>query len=165
MHGDEDSNPPAAPDELLSVLAANLRRLRAESRWSTRDFADHARLSLATLYGIEHGQQKTVRTSTVVRLAKALGVHVSVLLASRESRRPWSEEDPLDVVAAVLSRRRKAMGFTQEELANKAGVARHIVAKIETHSRNPTIEVLSRLATALGISLEDLLAGDVQAKE
>lgn len=128
-----------------------MRFLRAEANWSTREFAHHAGLSLATLYGIEHGKQNTVRLSTLDNLARAFGVHVSVLLSpGRLPKRPWTGEDPLRLAAVALVSRREALGWTQEELASAAKVSRDIVAKIERQSRNPTLEVLHRLSSALG---------------
>lgn len=157
MPGRHAPRPKAAATELLSILAANVRLLRAESGWSTRAFGDHAGLSLSTLYGIEHGTQTTVRLSTVASVAKGFGVHVSVLLTpNAKPRRPWTGDEPREIAASALILRRKAKGWTQEELATHAGVARDIVAKIERQSRNPTLEVLERLAAVLGISTADL---------
>ena len=138
-----------------------MRRLRAEQNLSTREFAHHAGLSLSTLYGLEHGQQRTVRLSTVDNLAKAFGVHVSVLLSpGRQSRRPWKAEDSSLLAAAVLVKRRKAFGLTQEELAELACVSRDILAKIECQNRNPTLEVLQRLCSALGAEMHELFEAD-----
>lgn len=45
--------------------------------------------------------------------------------------------------------------LTQEALASKALIARHLITKIETESNeNPTLESLDRLASALGVSTE-----------
>lgn len=85
-------------------------------------------------------------------------MHVSVLLTCETSKRPWPDEDPVEVVARVLASRRKARGYTQDELANEAGVARHIIAKIETGRRDPTLEVIGRLATALSMSPADFFS-------
>lgn len=159
MLGHDD--PTTSASKPLSVLAANVRFLRAEANWSTREFAHHAGLSLATLYGIEHGKQKTVRLSTIDNLAKAFGLHVSVLLTPGcEPRRPWVDEDSLRRAAAALVALRTALGWTQEELAKAAEVSRDILAKIERQSRNPTLEVLHRLSAALGAELHELFEGD-----
>lgn len=142
-----------------------MRSLRAEANWSTREFAHHAGLSLSTLYGIEHCQQLTVRLSTIDNLAKAFGVHVGVLLSpGRLTRRPWIGEDSLHLAASALVARRGALGWTQEDLAAAAEVSRDIVAKIERQSRNPTLEVLHRLSTALGAELHDLFETEAAAR-
>lgn len=91
----------------------------------------------------------------MAQIAKAFGVDVVVLLSSRPITAPWSEADPLSVVATAIPKWREKRGWTQEELATHAGVARDIVAKIERQSRNPTLDVLDRLAQALGCTVKD----------
>jgi transcriptional regulator with XRE-family HTH domain len=131
--------------------------LRAESGWSTREFADHAGLSLSTLYGIEHGKLKSVRLASTARIAKAFGVDIGVLLSPMaKPRRPWLGEEPQVVIAAALVLTRKAKGWTQDRLSQQAGVQRDIVAKVERASRDSTLLVLEKLARALEVSLADL---------
>jgi transcriptional regulator with XRE-family HTH domain len=52
-------------------------------------------------------------------------------------------------LAANMKRLRKAKGWSQEVLADAAGVDRTYVSGIERLIRNPTIIVLERLAQAL----------------
>ncbi|GJD91397.1 XRE family transcriptional regulator [Methylobacterium hispanicum] len=61
-------------------------------------------------------------------------------------------------VAWHLRRLRVARGFSQEALAVDAGVDRTYVSGIERGSFNPTVEVLERLATALGCDVAELFA-------
>ncbi|OGN13829.1 MAG: hypothetical protein A3J47_03810 [Candidatus Yanofskybacteria bacterium RIFCSPHIGHO2_02_FULL_43_22] len=52
---------------------------------------------------------------------------------------------------------RHQKGFTSQiALANKAGMDRTYVGGIERGERNPTFEILEKLAKALGVSLEEL---------
>jgi len=156
--GHHEPSAEASPSESVSTLAANLRRLRAEAGWSTRELAEHAGLVQSTLYRIEHGHHATVRLSTVLQLAKALGVHVAVLLTpGGHSRQAWAQDQALNAAAANIVRRRKAKGWTQEALGEQAQVPRHILAKIERQNRNPTLDVLDRLAAALEVTAADLL--------
>ncbi len=57
-----------------------------------------------------------------------------------------------------LRRLREEAGLTQAELAQRAGVGRVTVARIENGRMYARTETLRRLARALGISLVDLLA-------
>ncbi len=61
-------------------------------------------------------------------------------------------------VAWHLRRLRVARGFSQEALAVDAGVDRTYVSGIERGSFNPTVEVLERLARALGCDVAELFA-------
>jgi transcriptional regulator with XRE-family HTH domain len=64
--------------------------------------------------------------------------------------------------AAHLSRNvkalREARGWTQRELAERAGVPRPTVTRLESGSPNPTFHVVASVAAALDVSLEELVA-------
>ena len=48
----------------------------------------------------------------------------------------------------------KQMGWTQSELADKAGVSTAAISQIEGKNRNPTFFVMTNIARALGVSIE-----------
>ena len=54
---------------------------------------------------------------------------------------------------------RLALGLSQEELAERAEMHWTYVSGIERGLRNPGLNTLGRLATALGLTLPELLAG------
>lgn len=57
-----------------------------------------------------------------------------------------------------LSKLRKAKGLTQEGLARKANISYHTLIKLESGGiKNPKIETVIKLASALEISLDTLL--------
>ena len=56
---------------------------------------------------------------------------------------------------------RDAKGWTQEGLADRAGLDRSYVAGIEAGLRNPSTKALAKLARALGVTLSRLFE-DVQ---
>ena len=51
-------------------------------------------------------------------------------------------------------------GWTQSDLSVKSGVARDLIAQIETRRKNGSTQSLSRLARALGVPLEVLVEDD-----
>lgn len=55
--------------------------------------------------------------------------------------------------------RREAIGLSQEALAEKADLDRTYVSGLERGVRNPTILSAARVATALKVSLSELLNG------
>jgi DNA-binding XRE family transcriptional regulator len=71
---------------------------------------------------------------------------------------------PLQVVKAKLDGAhplkawREYRGITQSELASRSGVARDLVAKIETRKRQGSVMTLERLGRALSIPIEALIA-------
>jgi len=60
-------------------------------------------------------------------------------------------------LAKNLTRLRDEKGWSQEELADQAGLHRTYVSGIERCVRNPTLLILERLAKALKVSLGTLV--------
>lgn len=52
---------------------------------------------------------------------------------------------------------RGRVGYSQEELARRAGIHRTYIGGIERGERNPTLTMIHRLAKALGVSPSQLL--------
>jgi transcriptional regulator with XRE-family HTH domain len=55
-----------------------------------------------------------------------------------------------------LSRFRKEKGLTQEDLVKQSGVAVSQIRRYEADKSSPTLEVVTRLAKALGVSIDEL---------
>lgn len=49
--------------------------------------------------------------------------------------------------------------MTQEGLAHRARINRSYVGSLEAGGRNPSLETIARLATALGVDAAELVAG------
>lgn len=64
-----------------------------------------------------------------------------------------------------IQARRKALGLSQEELAQRMGVSRQSVTKWETGLSAPDLDRLVELADTLGVSLDYLLRDQVEAPE
>jgi transcriptional regulator with XRE-family HTH domain len=62
-----------------------------------------------------------------------------------------------DILALNLRLRRKALGLSQEELAHRAQIDRTYVSALERSLYAAGIDVLDRLATALGVEAAELL--------
>jgi transcriptional regulator with XRE-family HTH domain len=65
--------------------------------------------------------------------------------------------DVRERLAANMKRLRKARGWSQEALADEAGLDRTYVSGIERRVKNPTITVVERVAAALNCNMGDLL--------
>lgn len=64
-----------------------------------------------------------------------------------------------------IQARRKALGMSQEELAQRMGVSRQSVTKWETGLSAPDLDRLVELADTLGVSLDFLLRDQVELSE
>ena len=52
---------------------------------------------------------------------------------------------------------RKGRGWTQQELANRAGVSMQTISNVEIGRHAPDFETVGKIAGALGVSLDDLI--------
>jgi transcriptional regulator with XRE-family HTH domain len=66
--------------------------------------------------------------------------------------------DPSANLAANIKQLREMRAMTQQQVAKAAEVPRATVANLESGEANPTLSVLVRVATALGVSLDELTA-------
>jgi transcriptional regulator with XRE-family HTH domain len=64
-------------------------------------------------------------------------------------------------VALNIKRLRVSQGLSQEELADRAGLHRTYISGVERVVRNPTITVLGKIASGLGVALAELVAEDL----
>ena len=86
--------------------------------------------------------------------------------SENEIHRPWFNQphsssvwrmDVRQRLAANMKRLRKERGWSQEVLADEAGLDRTYISGIERKVKNPTITVVDRVAVALACRLGDLL--------
>ncbi|WP_299843730.1 helix-turn-helix transcriptional regulator [uncultured Jannaschia sp.] len=69
-----------------------------------------------------------------------------------------SNPDLIAAFAAVLRRRRKAVGLSQEEFAFRSGLSPSYVSYLETKRRQPTLSVLAAICDQLDISMTEFVA-------
>ena len=68
---------------------------------------------------------------------------------------------PIEIVLKTNIRKfRTELGWSQEKLAEKADVSPSYITQIELGNRSPTIEVIEKIATALGIEYKILFTPD-----
>lgn len=60
------------------------------------------------------------------------------------------------VVGKNIRRLRRIRSLTQEQLALEAGISSDYLSRMELGKENPTIDVLARLAVALGAAITEL---------
>lgn len=54
---------------------------------------------------------------------------------------------------------RKRLGWSQEDLALEANVNKNYICDLENGRRNPSLDILERIAIALNITLSELFRG------
>jgi y4mF family transcriptional regulator len=69
------------------------------------------------------------------------------------------------VVGQRIKDRRAELGWTQEQLAQKAGISKSFLSELENGKRSVSADNLLDLARALGVSLDYLMTGKEMEKE
>src|SRR5258706_4097051 len=99
-----------------------------------------------------------MRSSFLYRIESPQGSSRSCPIRGRKV----TQMDKPDRVAAHLARSltslRHARGLTQEALARSAGLPRSTIANLESGGGNPSLAVLVKVATKLGVPIDELLA-------
>lgn len=67
-------------------------------------------------------------------------------------------------VGRFIAEKRKELGLTQQQLAERLNISFQAVSKWENGSTYPNIESLYELATALNVSVDEILIGNEKAK-
>ena len=62
-----------------------------------------------------------------------------------------------EILALNMKRHRKAAGLSQEELAHRVGIDRTYVSALERQVHAASVDLLDKLAKALGIEAAELL--------
>ena len=61
------------------------------------------------------------------------------------------------MLGAAVRVRRRALGLSQEEFAEKVDCHRNFVGRIERGEQNPTVDTLVRIARALKCKVRDII--------
>jgi transcriptional regulator with XRE-family HTH domain len=65
-------------------------------------------------------------------------------------------------VAELLRKEREKAGLSMNEVAHRAGLSQQMVSYVERGMRNPTLETLLRIASAIEIDLAKIIARAVR---
>jgi transcriptional regulator with XRE-family HTH domain len=68
------------------------------------------------------------------------------------------DPDLMSLIAERVRARRRARGWTLDELAERSGISRRMLVNVEQGATNPSIATLLRLSEALAIGLPSLVA-------
>ncbi len=142
------------PLELKDRLANEIKRRRLMLGVSCKELAHAVGCGYTSVYGWENG---TALPSTVMlpKLARALNVTETELFHPSDNSEPIVKLS--ERVVQEVKRLRLLNEITQEEFAEKVGVAWSTVARWETGEVAPAIKYLPKFAEILGVSEQDLL--------
>lgn len=66
--------------------------------------------------------------------------------------------DLSDYFGPAVRRHRELLRLSQEELADRSGIDRTYISGVERGVRNPTLDVMQRIARGLGVDLDVVFA-------
>ncbi len=72
----------------------------------------------------------------------------------------FMKKNILDIIANNVSKRRIALGLSQEKLAEEADVHRNYIGLVERSDVNISVVMLEKIANGLKISISELLKND-----
>ena len=75
-------------------------------------------------------------------------------LKDPEFRKEYDALEPEFAIIHAMYRARKASGITQQQLAERTGIAQGDISKIEVGEANPTLNTLKRLASGMDMKLK-----------
>lgn len=85
---------------------------------------------------------------------KTLDQYMSEQLKDEEFRKEWENSRPeLDVMRAIVDAR-TSQNLTQKELSERTGINQADISKLENETRNPSLNLLKRLADGMDMMLE-----------
>lgn len=84
---------------------------------------------------------------------KTLNNMLSEQLKDEEFRKEYEAIQPeMDVIRAIIDAR-TSQNLTQKELAERTGINQADISKLENGTRNPSVNLLKRLADGMGMAL------------
>ena len=76
------------------------------------------------------------------------------LLQDPEVKAEYDALEPeFDIIQAMIDARKK-LNLTQKELSERTGITQADISRIENGTRNPSLNMLKRLANGMGMSLK-----------
>ena len=75
-------------------------------------------------------------------------------LKNPDVKKEWDDIQPeMDVIRAIVDAR-TSQNMTQKELAERTGINQADISKLENGTRNPSVNLLKRLADGMGMTLK-----------
>lgn len=87
-------------------------------------------------------------------MMKTLDAYLQEQLQDPEFAKEYEAIQPeMDIIKAIVDAR-TSQNLTQKELAARTGINQADISKLENGTRNPTVNLLKRLADGMGMTLK-----------
>jgi transcriptional regulator with XRE-family HTH domain len=145
------------------LVGERIRKLRLARGITIDALAKSAGITKGFLSKLETGK-KTPAIATLGNIADALNVEASLLMKAEQSERLAPAEDTIAKVGERIRHVRLARGLTVEKLAQKSGITKGFLSKIERGEKAPAISTLINLAKSLNVEVSRLLESGEQER-
>lgn len=147
------------------IVAANIKFYRKRRKMKQKELADLIGYTESSISKYEQGLIQIPNT-VIDLLAKALDVSPIDLLGEKQNvlTNSTSENIAFSIGENIKFYRKKA-GFQQKELAEKVGVSAPAIMRYEKGQREPSKEIIEKIAMALNISPVLLMNWDSWGEE
>lgn len=159
----------ASNEAIAERIGVNLKFRRAESGLTLRQLEEATETHFTHLSRIERGKSKIPQLALILKLAGSLNVRCGLITAGviwDPKAQAFCVEDSqpephtaLDRLGAKAKQARLQADLSQQALADRASMSRSDLVDFERGSRNFRIFTVVRIASALGISFEQIFAG------
>lgn len=134
------------------ILGNNIKKYRLLMNFTRKDLAQKIGVTESTVSRYE-SNERTPNLKILKSIADALGVTINDLINNIEN----NMIDENVSIGDKIKEYREIINITQKDLAEKSGLSESAIKYYETNKRNPKLETLSKIAEALGISINDLI--------
>lgn len=147
------------PNEIMAILSNGSAVLLKRPLDERDDGSDVSSISLAedattAVLKLSSGNEVVIKAITVL---SSTGKTTKGTIADNGG---IAEDIDGANLGARLKNLRLAAGLTQAELARRTGIHRPNIARVEAGRHTPSLETLTRLASAIGVSTTSILTGD-----
>lgn len=80
--------------------------------------------------------------------------HLKESLKDPAFRQMWEESEAEYQISRALIQKRLIQKMSQQELAERAQTTQAVISRVESMNSNPSLNLLKRLASALGVKLK-----------
>lgn len=127
----------------------NIKKYRSAKGMSKSELARLINVSPSYITKLENGEKKNPSLEVKIKMAKALGCSMNELINDKNSIKEFD-------IGEKIKFYRKNLKFTQQELADLAGISLRALSNYEKGTRIPPLEILIKLTKALDINVQDL---------
>ena len=156
-----------------SLLGDNIKRIRLSKGIGLNEVARRANITGGYLSSIENNKRTNIGAEILEAIANAIGVSVSDFYTNSENSIKTNENNIAMnacnklkahnelTLGENLKNIMKENGVTSKELAERVGVSQVHISYILNNKRDPSVDLLEKIADILNVSVSDFYLGEI----